>query len=530
MARLGVAESSEEKEALVSEQQRFKGVTWSVGQASSNPSLEAFRQLEKAEALRRQGEFDRARTLCEPLVARHPDYYGALHTLGLIYADKGQYPQALGCLVRAVMLNPRSWQALTALSTVYLELGASEMAAQSLEQARRIKGNDPSILATLGEIYQAEREYELAYDAYRDALSLESDLEIAAIGFSTCGMYLGRYAEAAKIFEDLIRKGKRSLAAFTALADLPPAFVQMDVISELAKLTREKGAGKAEFKDSIAVVRAAALDRAGHHQEAWEQVVPANRALHLAKQADLHDMRETERASLARVRERRIRTKRAAQEPISLFILGPSRSGKTTTETLVATLDGVKRGYENPIVENAIRRTFQSAGLLTGRLFEALPPPLDAQCSEIYAEELARRAGAAKVFTNTHPIRIHDAARMAEAFANVRFIFVKRNLEDNMLRIFMREYAVGNPYAYDLKSIREHLLWYHQMIDVLAEKLPEICRVICYEDIIADPAAALRMAADLCGLKVKEDGLPEVGDDRNCSEPYRALIAAALES
>jgi hypothetical protein len=215
---------------------------------------------------------------------------------------------------------------------------------------------------------------------------------------------------------------------------------------------------------------------------------------------------------------------------ISLFILGPSRSGKTTMETLLATLDGVKRGYENPIVENAVLRAFQTAGLLTNKAFEVLPLKLDALCREIYVEELARRAGSAKVFTNTHPARVHDAARVAAAFPDVRFIFVKRNLDDNMLRIFMREYAVGNSYSYDLKATREHLLWYHQMIDTLVEKLPQIARVIHYEDIIADPAAALRMGGDLCGLAVKDVSLPELGDDRNCSEPYRMLILAALES
>src|SRR4029077_6618447 len=104
------------------------------------------------------------------------------------------------------------------------------------------------------------------------------------------------------------------------------------------------------------------------------------------------------------------------------------------------------------------------------------------------------------------------------------------NLHDNMLRIFMRAYAVGNSYSYDLKAIREHLLWYHQMIDTLAEELPEISRVIHYEDIIADPASALRMGAALCGLAMKEGPLPELGDDRGCAEPYRALIAAALKS
>ena len=162
-------------------------------------------------------------------------------------------------------------------------------------------------------------------------------------------------------------------------------------------------------------------------------------------------------------------------------------------------------------------------------MFEILPPGFDGLCRDIYlGEELTRRAGSAKVFTNTHPSRIHDAARIAAAFPGVRFIFVKRNLEDNLLRIYMRKYTRGNSYAYDLKSARDHVIWYHQMIDVLAEKFPDIVRVIQYEEMVADPAATLRVAAELCGLPMTDKPLPEIGDDRGCAAPYRELMAAAL--
>jgi hypothetical protein len=82
-------------------------------------------------------------------------------------------------------------------------------------------------------------------------------------------------------------------------------------------------------------------------------------------------------------------------------------------EGLVARLDGVMRGYENPSVENAISRTYQAAGLLTTWTLDHLPPQFYPLCREIYVEELARRANSAKVFTNTHPVYIHDAARIA---------------------------------------------------------------------------------------------------------------------
>src|SRR5205085_3784481 len=109
---------------------------------------------------------------------------------------------------------------------------------------------------------------------------------------------------------------------------------------------------------------------------------------------------------------------------------------------------------------------------------ERLPDQLHPLCCDFYLKDLARRAGSARVFTNTTPGRIHDATLMAAAFPNVRFILLKRNIEDNVLRIFMHRYARGNVYSYDLKAARDHVLCYHQMIDTLAQKLPHITRVI----------------------------------------------------
>jgi hypothetical protein len=197
-------------------------------------------------------------------------------------------------------------------------------------------------------------------------------------------------------------------------------------------------------------------------------------------------------------------------------------------ESLVSILDGVKRGYENPSVENAISRTYQDAGLLTTYTLDFLPPQFYPQVRELYAGEVARRAGAVRVFTNTHPGYIHEVGRLAQTLPNVRFIFVKRNLDDVVLRMFMRLYQRGNPYSYDLKSAREYVEWYYRMMDLMAEKLPEIVRVVRYEDIVADPGTALRTAADLCGVPITHGPIPALGDDRECAAPYRELMVAQL--
>ena len=492
----------------------------------TNPLQDSFIQLERAEQLRREGKLDRAQKICDSLLRAHPDYMAALHTLGLIYADKKNYERALDYLVRAVMLNPRSWSTLTLLSTIYLELDAREMAAQTLELARAIRPRDPNVLVTLGEIYRKEREYELAREAFRQALVIEPDLAAAAKGFGWACFHLGQNEEVTATFEKLLKRGERSLEVLTALANVPPSLMNANLVSELDRLDPQERTDET----SCAFVRAAALDKAHRFKEAWEHLAPANRTMFRKLADNYRDIVRRQQTILALLQGNRLTAAPETRQPISLFILGSSRSGKTTIERLMGTFEDAKPGYENPIVENAIRRTFQGAGLLASGYFEMLPPQLYPQCREIYQEELTRRAGSAKVFTNTHPARISDAPLIVSVFPNVRLLFVKRDVEDTVLRIYFRRYTEGNAYAYDLAAAREHVLWYHQMIDLMAAKLPGIVRIVQYEDMVADPSATLRVAAELCSLPMPDKPLPKIGDDRGCAEPYRDFMAAELKS
>src|SRR5262249_3382020 len=100
------------------------------------------------------------------------------------------------------------------------------------------------------------------------------------------------------------------------------------------------------------------------------------------------------------------------------------------------------------------------------------------QCRDNYLEELAQRVGSARVFTNTYGACIYEAQAMASIFPNVRFIFMKRNLEDNILRMYQQKYAQGNVYSYDLKAARDYVAWYNQMMDLMGKKLQNIVRII----------------------------------------------------
>jgi tetratricopeptide (TPR) repeat protein len=498
-------------------------------QPAANPLRETREKLEQAEACRREGKLDRAETICSALLQRYPDYVAALHTLGLIYADRGDLKRAVGPLFRAAMLNPRSWMTLTALSGLCLSLDGKEMAAQILEQARLINPRDASVLVTLGEIYREEREYELGREAFREALTQEQGLEPAVVGLALCHMSLGENAEAAAVLNELLKTGFRSFRLLSVLAQLPPAMIDINILGEITKLTKHANDDPIEFENSIAFIRAIALDKAERYGEAWEVLRAANRTRAGRMKQELKELKEGEQFALKRLRDARGLSHTSLKEQTaSLFILGPSRSGKTSLETLFGRLEGAKRGYENPSLDNAISRTFQNAGLLTQWSLDQLPPQFLPDCRGNYLEELTRRAGPARVFSNTGPMNVHHASYMATLLGSARFIFVKRNNNDVMFRIYMRNYREGHAYAYNLNSIRDHLNWYNQMADLMLEQFPDIVRTVHYEDMVSNPRDAMRVVAELCDLPMPEGPVPAIGDDRGCAEPYRNLMASEL--
>jgi tetratricopeptide (TPR) repeat protein len=496
--------------------------------AGSGAAQQARAQLEQADYLRRQGQLDRAESICFELTRRYPNYTAALHTLGLVQLDKRNFQRALDCLVRAQMLDPGNWMILTALGITYMRLGAREMAVRTLGQALVGGSDDASIFASLGELYRDDHDYKRAEEAYRKALNLDGGLESSKIGLALCLSALGRYVEAANVLQDAFRQGHCSLSLFDAIASLPQTSVSIDLASALDLLATKERAQDGDFRNTFAFVRAAALHRAGRYAQAWDQFEAANRPLSAQHKAQLKEDAVRQEKSLAHLRAQSRRPTITGNSPLTLFILGPSRSGKSSLELLLGSLDGVAAGYEAPILDTALRGTYQAAALPAGGDLDQLPTDLYLLFRDRYLDELTRRVGSGRVLTSPLSDHIHHASTIASLIPNVRFVLMRRNSQDTALRMYMSKYLRGNAYAYDLKSIAEYLTWYDAMIALIAEKHSDVSIVVTYENMIADPNAVLDKVAGLVGLSVGDGPTPDLIDDRDVAKPYKELMGTFL--
>jgi tetratricopeptide (TPR) repeat protein len=124
-----------------------------------------------AEQMRGLGKLDDARRIAARVLSSYPDHYAALHTFGLIEADRGNLDAALLALTKADAVLPDQPITMVALASVYLQMGSRAVAQRLIERVIAGGGGDSGACLTLGEIRREERDYEAALKAYDQALA-----------------------------------------------------------------------------------------------------------------------------------------------------------------------------------------------------------------------------------------------------------------------------------------------------------------------------------------------------------------------
>jgi hypothetical protein len=100
-------------------------------------------------------------------------------------------------------------------------------------------------------------------------------------------------------------------------------------------------------------------------------------------------------------------------KPIPLFILGPSRSGKSSLEILMAQVPGVRRGYESRIVARAANMAAHAAGLPRKGTLADLPVDLENAFFRYFQAILEEHAKGSDIVTLTLPANIYFVDRLS---------------------------------------------------------------------------------------------------------------------
>lgn len=501
-----------------------------LANAGKSSARQLHSALLEAETMRRRGHLDSAEKTCRKLLDVHPTYLGALQTFGLVALEKKNYPQAVNCFLTAAAEAPDDWSNYTNLAAAWLGLELPQMAALMLREARALNPKDAEVHFMLGEVSSDENEYEQAMQAYRAALSLNPEHDMALFRLCDCLINLGYFTEAKALLLRLRKLLPGAIAVISLMLQLPRGSLNIDFHKALDSAQKQASETESTFNNNKDFVLATILDREGAHDKAWEVLERANSDIYAEHEGFLEKLLARRAADLTSARAMTELAPPPDQDPVSLsrptplFILGPSRAGKTTLETLVGSHPGVKRGYENHAVEFAVKRASQSAGLISLKSLLLLPEPVHQSFASKFRNLLAANSDGATVVTNTNPGLIGSVGKLAQALPEARFVFLTRNQNDVVLRVLMKKYRKRNHHAYNLNTAHQYVEWYDEMTTVLEEKLPGRALRLRYEDMLNDTASTVASVLKLCGLEMDGLQLPEVGSDVGAAAPYSDRI------
>lgn len=209
---------------------------------NSSPSdprfLKAFRNLEEAISLQRQGRLDEAEKAFARVVKKNPAYFDALHLYGLFKYQRGQFDDAHKFVARAIKINPRSANAFSSLGVILAHQGRHKEALESFDTVLRFQpdhlqaltnrcnslnelGLYDDCISSTARILEIDPNYSDAYiirgaallrryrymealESYDRSLKLNPNLAIAWVGRGNVLYELNRYGEAIIAYDKAI--------------------------------------------------------------------------------------------------------------------------------------------------------------------------------------------------------------------------------------------------------------------------------------------------------------------------------------
>jgi tetratricopeptide (TPR) repeat protein len=466
------------------------------------------------------------RCFCEAIKFKS-DYSEAYFNLGNALKRLDRINEAISAYQTAVTINPRISEAWFNLgNTLFTEDNYSECITcmnmvvnlqPNNMKARRAKGQ---ALIASGKIDEAQ--------------SYFKDLVINFPKVPEFHYYLGRtydsqgeLVHAIRHFSTAYQFSPDSPGVFAALATKPqgclPSYILEKMEKHYDKVRKQLSYGGQDF------LKAHLLRHSGKFEDAWAYYSQAN-----ATVFERH--RSSARRTLIDQNHAFSRLQRLGQtiaiqnqtDPISLFILAPSRSGKTRLESILGTSPSIKRGYENPTFMEIARKSAESFGEVHAGQSWKLNSNARKKFGELYGEELRNSCEDKIVFTDTSPHRIFNAWDIANLIPNSFFIFVERDPLDVAVAIFQTHYKWdGNFYAYHPDTIQDHLNWYRNMRETLLLQIGQQAIKVHYSDLTSDPETQLLRIEKLLGLSLSchvPAGFTR--DTSNTSHPYREYFKA----
>lgn len=178
---------------------------------------------------------------------------------GVRHIEAAEYEQALACFTEVAARHPNDAPAHSNIGFCQFRLGRREESLAGYLRARELAPGDPQYACDLASVYLKIGRIELAQRTFREALALDAACAPAMVGLGECLNLRGAHAEAAEMFQRLIRLDPKSVDGRCGLGmahfGLKRYDLAKDALTEAIRLQPDHAASHEAFARVYEAVR-----------------------------------------------------------------------------------------------------------------------------------------------------------------------------------------------------------------------------------------------------------------------------------
>jgi tetratricopeptide (TPR) repeat protein len=433
-----------------------------------------------------QGKLEEALQAYNKALSLKPDYIDAHTNKGAILHEQGKREEAIAAYNKALSLKPDYADAYSKMGVTLQDQGKSEEAIEALTKSIFLKPDNAEAHLNMGNVLQDKGILKDAIKSYNKALSLKPDYADAYNNAGNALQDQGKLEEAIGAFKKALSLKPDYADAARNIVKLPVGLLDLETL-EMCEKAIGFSDSKLKKTSEVLFFQANLLKHKGQIDQSFSKFREANKNKLIEIEGQVLISRSKHSKSLNRIKKWAPSFPKLKQRNlIKLFLLGPSRSGKSTLEQILTKSSHLYPFYESISLEALYSETRNDKNS-DKTMFEGL------FCQR---ESVLLRQNY-EVITSTLPESVFYSDYLMDILSNTYFVIIKRNSHDLASEIFAYEYSKGNFHTYDPYEIEKYLSVYSKICDTLALKVPDRCITITFEEIIESPADTLEQIGQL---------------------------------
>ncbi len=450
------------------------------------------------------GKFEKAlKSACEWQKIK-PDSLDAHYWVSWLHLRLNNKKQALEIILNIINTGISHPTFLIHLAKCYLENGESGLALKTAKQIDLSTFDNSKHLHTLGEIFAAVNENELALIVYTKIVTLTPDSITALFQKAVALNHCHNIKDAEDTYRKILRLNPVFFRVYFMLSYLKKQTLTNNNI-ELLKNVLQKNHNNENAITFLNLSLFKEYEDTENYSQAFRHLKTANDFINQSCSFSPTTERELTQHTITTFNSNYVSQNKCghrSEEPI--FIVGMPRTGTTLVEQILTCSDDVYTAGE---LKNF---TIELTRLINDNLFDTKAAEILDQIKNInvellgknYIESTRPQTGQTKYFIDKMPTNYKLVGAILMALPEAKIIHLVRNPLDTCFSNYKQIFETGvYNSSYSLTNIAEQFVSYYQLMNHWKKLFGNRIYEVCYENLVSDQEEESRKLINYCNLQ-----------------------------